>query len=160
MTTGALSLTSGYTTNACTDRVSCFSVTYSWCRGDASRRALAQSCARLAVAARKTNTKQKAAERRKFVMGWSLAAGEIDGQVNICHLNAMSGEPNNWSSKSQSGDTAASSTKPLHLSRVILRFGTPGAPIAFSAIGVTRPKDLHFAAPILKCATEPKPTPP
>jgi hypothetical protein len=44
-TTGVLFFYSGYTTNVSTDRLSCFTVTHSRCRGDFSSLAFAQSCA-------------------------------------------------------------------------------------------------------------------
>src|SRR5690349_6132721 len=44
ITTGALVFDSGYTTNACTSRLSCLIFTHSPCRGDFSRVCLAQSC--------------------------------------------------------------------------------------------------------------------
>src|SRR5579863_8195790 len=49
-TTGALPLTSGYTTKASTVRLSYFTFTHSWWRGDLSSLDLAQSWAEAAVA--------------------------------------------------------------------------------------------------------------
>src|SRR5215467_12309243 len=44
MTTGAFCFDSGYTTKACTVRLSCLIDTHSWWRGDFSKVCLAQSC--------------------------------------------------------------------------------------------------------------------